>query len=114
MVIREMFRCANLYMEFLLELNENSTAFMTLKSFLLGISMSFLLCISKKIQNGLKGSGLHISSQRYVSDKVFVTKHKCEVSSDMFRSLYHVRAVSRGDTLLVFFHKNIYKEYVIL
>lgn len=28
-----MFRCANLYMEFLLELNEYSTAFMTLKSF---------------------------------------------------------------------------------
>lgn len=45
------------------------------------ISMPFLPSLSKEIQNVLKGSGLHISNQRDVNEKVFVTEHKCKVSS---------------------------------
>lgn len=65
--------------------------------------MPVLPCLSKKIQNVLKGSGLHISNQRDVNEKVFVTKHKCKVSSERFGSTYRVRAILRGDSLQTLF-----------
>jgi len=65
--------------------------------------MPFLLCLSKKIQNVLKGSGLHISNQRDMNEKVFVTKHTCKVSSERFGSMYHVRSILGGDSLLTLF-----------
>lgn len=67
------------------------------------ISIPFFPSLFKEIQNVLKGSGLHISNQRDVNEKVFVTEHKCKISSERFGSIHHVRAILRGGSLLTLF-----------
>lgn len=91
-------------MQFLLKVNGSQTPFLPSKvSPWEMISMPFLQHLSKKFQNVLKVSGLHFSNQRHANEKVFVTKNKCKVFSERFGSMYHVRSILRGESLMTLF-----------